>query len=501
MKATTIKILIFSLMLVGVSCADYCSNLQTFVIHVLSQDVKNDKEMYDEILAFANEHSDKFERCAGDLFEEDVLSEEKLFEYINDIAKRKGFSPLAFNAKDGSQKIDPLRFKFYLESSASVWPYDRPGTDGEFKSAIVGLLNRITRATGIDNSMHVVNSQVFPYPVSFEDFIVTNNIFEDVKNIGLIDRTDFRLIFDHIMGGMEDSEVAVLVSDRIYSVPQMVGNTPQSIANSVEGLTQNVFNRYADDIAMLIVKLNGTYHGKYFYFDFEGNRERWFNYQGMRPYYFMFFAKNDVMERFLTFDNYRSIRDFKSLAGYKDFYLFKGDNLYVPYHSILMRHADERARYIPAKVKAQNITQIERVGLDKFKKTFQLVVGVDLSSYFISESYKMNIENYFLSNPSFRVIEVKPIGDYNGQTRGTATHAVVIKTDDINKARGELKLKFVNRLADWIGKSSTMNDSSSELAGFEQATFVFEPMMQGVYKAYHDQLGESNFFEFSLHLK
>lgn len=500
MKATTIKIMIFSLMLVGVSCADYCSNLQTFVIHVLSQDVKNDKEMYDEILAFANEHSDKFERCAGDLFEDDVLSEQKLFVYINDIAKRKGLSPLAFNAKDGSQNRDPIRFKFYLESSASVWPYDKPGTDGEFKSAIVGLLNRINRVTKDDSLMFVVNTDVFPYPKSFQQFIERNDVYRDVQGIGNPTKTDFRLIFEKIMDDIEDNEVAVMVSDMIYSVPQITVNTPQHAANSIEGLMQEVFNRRADNVAALVVKCNGTYNGRYFYHDFASKSERWFNYQGNRPFYFMFFAKNDVMEHFLKLDQYTNVRDFTLMQGYENYYLFTSGSLSTPYYSILLNHPAEKARYKLEKTRFTQIKNLNKLRVSPYNNELQLVIGVDLSSYQVSEKFKRNPINYSSSTEGVSVIEVKPIEGFVSPQVGRSTHILLIGIQDLSKLQGEVKVSFLNSFAPWISASSTLENHSPTIPNFEKTTFVFEPMMRGIYKAYHGRLTGNTFFTLQFNL-
>ena len=106
----------------------------------------------------------------------------------------------AIKAKDTYEKMPPIRFKFFLERSGSMTPFDATTTTGDFKSALTSFLNSIPDGKArSENLLFIVNDAVYPFDKSYKEFIQSKNIFADTKNVGDPRYTDFTCIFDSIL--------------------------------------------------------------------------------------------------------------------------------------------------------------------------------------------------------------------------------------------------------------------------------------------------------------
>lgn len=484
------------------SCKDYCSELNIKINKALIDNEICEAEFKD-IQTFIRNNESFLDDCYDKLFANNILDDNKLRDYILNIAKnnrRVTYPPKIWT----SIAEEPLRFKFYLESSESMWAYDKPSTHGEFKSSIVRLLNSIDRIRSQDNLMYIVNTSILPFNKTFANFITQNNVFAEVRNFGNPKQTDFRLIFNGILNNLGEKEIAIMVSDLIYSTPDMKHKTTQMIANEVEGLTEQVFNLPSTNTSVLVVKLISSYCGRYFYFDPQTQSERWFDHNGLRPFYLTIFAKNNVMNRFLTEDTYNSIRDFSSLLHYEDFYLFQKRQDISPYYSIIRNHPNTNCRFRISKSQPQpyQIINLDRIAQDQIGNPFQIAIGIDLRSVHTSESFKSDIINYIVNNQYFKVSEVIPINSFSTHEVRSSTHIIVLKSDNIQQfAGGEISISLVKKLPQWINESSTLNDTNRNEPNFENTTFLFENMMKGLFRAYHSSAYEENYFTITLNLR
>lgn len=445
------------------------------------------------ITTFIETNITPYHRVSSFIYTDNTIDSEKLKKFIQSSAKKMGSGEPSFQ----QDVIAPIKFKFYLESSVSVHYYEGPNTTGEFRGAINRLLNEINRIQPVDNLMYIVNTSVHPYQRSFNDFIQQSRMYNDDTKKGDPSKTDFRKIFENILSTLNDNEVSIMVSDMVYSTPNMNGRTTQMIATEVEALTQSVFNSYAKDVSMLIVKLNASYDGKYFFFDPATRTERNFPYQGSRPYYLTFYARTETMEKFLFENQFKDIRNFSSFNGFEDFYLFKSATNESPYYSILLGHPKEKAAYNQTKVKGNFIHSIERVRPDRYSSSFQIAIGVDLSNYFLSEGFKTEKINYRLNREDFEILSIEPLGEFKSMNIGKATHIIIIKSRNNTNLRGSLTIEMMNNLASWIHTSSTLTDSSRSIPNFAKTTFVLEEMLTGIHRAYNN----NEFFKLEIELK
>ena len=151
----------------------------------------------------------------------------------------------------GVGKEQNVKVNFYLERSGSMIPYDDVNGNGNFKAAIVQLLNNLPGDVN-NNKIYVVNSTINEYPEGFSKFLTDTNIFEATKNIGDPSYTNFSEIFKTLLNNTKSNELSILVSDMIYSTKEMSVVNPEKIFNEIKGMTHAVFNNIVKTKSMLI---------------------------------------------------------------------------------------------------------------------------------------------------------------------------------------------------------------------------------------------------------
>lgn len=487
---TFLKILVlFFLLSSFLGCSNSCEELNSS-IRPLIEDGTLDSKEWNSIIKFIENNKDEFKDCYGGFFKNSQLDQQKLKDYILKVAHasgRKNISLEFINDKDIS-KNQPLKFKFYLESSESVHSYEGQQATGEFRAVINRLLNDIDRVQQADNMMFIVNTVVSPYQGSFRDFIQQSRVFNQATKVGDTQKTDFRLIFENILLSLKENEISIMASDLIYSTPQMAKKTIPLIANEVESLTQSVFNSYAKDISIMVVKFNSSFDGKYYFFDPVSQRERSFQYVGRRPFYLTFFASHKTMERFLNDDLYVDIKSVEKYPSFENYHIFQNSTNQKPYYSILIKHPKERASYSLPKIYDSQIKKIEKVRPEKRTDAFELAIGVDLSGYYLSEQFKCDVNNYMITGGKYEIISVNPIGDFKSINSNTATHVILIKAKQNNQLAGKVSIAMKNELSSWINESSTTNDTNANVPGFEKTTFVLKPLLEGIYRAFNREV-------------
>lgn len=425
-------------------------------------------------------------------FKEDgEFSPSMLKNYVEKYAKEnmRGIDSVSFdeNIEGGMKTCDEASalttVKFFLERSGSMVPYDSPKTKGEFKTALIYLLNALPTGAGLQDGMiYIVNDGVYPYNVNFRDFIRTKDLFGDTKSVGNPHFTDFTCIFDSLLNHTAADEMSIFVSDMIYSTKELANANPEKIMAEAEGLTTSIFKDH-NDKDVLIMKMEADYDGNYYPFN---SPSKGTYYSGDRPYYIMIVASPAVLKYILTSDDYREFRNFKAIKGFEEFYCFTRSTA-TPDYSILLSDKNNRGRFRAQKGQKQQIHKIEDFEPDRSgESTF--MIAVDLSTVPIPESMKTDSENYYVeSQAGFSISEIVPVKNLTDEIKrrvpGT-THLMSVTThDDIKNETVRISLK--NELPEWIRDSNTDDDRNTASEDFAETTFAFEHLMNGIYRAYH----------------
>ena len=392
-------------------------------------------------------------------------------------------------------KMPPVRFKFFLERSGSMTPFDATTTTGDFKSAITSFLNSIPDGkAGSENLLFIVNDAVYPFDKSYKEFIQSKNIFADTKNVGDPRYTDFTCIFDSILAKTGKNEVAVLVSDLIYSTPNMAQVNCTKILNEAKSLTRSVFKGKTNK-DVLIVKMLGDYDGPYYTYNSPNQGQ---DYKGTRPYYFVVVAAPDVMQRLFNDKKYLECMAFEDRQGYEDLYCFSNEKK-VDY-SVLLSNKRNEGRV--GAVRGQNlIHEVENIEADR-NGTVTMTVAADLSGIIVPEKALLNPKNYEITSLSgFKIRNIEKIKDNERdeklRTIPSATHFIMLTTQK-KIAFETLKLRFKNELPTWVEKTNTDDDTNLNSANFSETTYAFKYMMDGIHEAYYGTVEDPSYFQIEL---
>ena len=468
--------------------------LDRLVVSLASEDKEIDSKDWQEIVSLINSDKRAFKdfcNSNGD------VDEAKLKSYIVDLMN--GRRPSVDVSFVGVGKEQNVKVNFYLERSGSMIPYDDVNGNGNFKAAIVQLLNNLPGDVN-NNKIYVVNSTINEYPEGFSKFLTDTNIFEATKNIGDPSYTNFSEIFKTLLNNTKSNELSILVSDMIYSTKEMSVVNPEKIFNEIKGMTHAVFNNIVKTKSMLILKMQGSYNGPYYTYN---SPNKGIAYQGERPYYIVIVGDNALLARISKDKNYSSFRDFANLPGFQEQYLFETSGIYRPYYSFLLSNSLIKGRFRPEHNQANSITNIEDLEADKESGELDLVLAVDLNNMFINKNYLVNPRNYeVIADDEIQIKAIKPITDSDRlpaekKYLSTATHLFVLSAKEISHEQ-EVKIRLINNFPQWVYASSTDDDTQPN----STTTFALKYLLQGIYDSYKkNSAGVPYYFELNMNLK
>ncbi len=395
----------------------------------------------------------------------------------------------------------PIKFKFFLERSGSMTPFDATATSGDFKDAIFSLLNSIPENDDTENLLYVVNDSVYNYEKSYADFISCTNIFDDTKDIGDPRYTDFTCIFSNIMERTGKNELSILVSDLIYSTKNMSSVTKEKIVKEAKNMTTHAFKKHSGK-RVLVIKMIGDYSGNYYSYN---NPSKGVFYSGKRPYYFVMVSSPEVMKKLFTLDKYKDFVNFKSYNGYQDFYCFsEKDN--QPEFSVLLTNPRIDGRYGAVRGQEKLIHNINNAEPNR-DGIFSVTIAVDLSNVIVSEEVLKDKNNYQIDSQSgYSIKSVDRINDKDrmdvklSQTIPNATHFITLTTN--KRIKNEtVSVSLNNKLPKWIYDTNSDDDTDIYDSNFSTSTFAFKSLMKGIYDVYYGTTDVPSFFKFDINIK
>ena len=380
------------------SCSDSSKKeLAGLVRELADKDATIDSDDWKKIAEFMDANKAHMK----EFYKDGHLDEDAVKEYIQKMySKGKDQKDITFWGKADKRF---LTVKFYLERSGSMVSYDSPQTSGEFKKAIVKMLNSLP-SDNEDNIIFVVNDAVYNYPKSYKEFITDNNIFKTTEGIGDPKYTDFGLILDSILNKNERNELSILASDMIYSTRDLTTVNKQKVLNEAEGVANAIFKEKASHKSMLIMKMTSSYAGNYYPYN---SPSKGTNYNGKRPYYLLIVGDNDDIARLTNDPQYSAFSKFSELEGFEHKYLFDASDAYKPFYTIMLKGKESRGMFRPTKGQTERITSIEDVKADRNSDDLQIEVAVNLGGMLIDSDYLTDAKNYLVKSDD--KIEIKGI--------------------------------------------------------------------------------------------
>lgn len=491
---------IASLMFLCTSCSSFDKKVDGFI-----RDGKVTEEEWGEIVTVLKHDQQKY----PEFFSEGQLNVAGLQAYIQQRAKEtlRGVDTISFEivevpASLGSSVLTTslLDVKLFLERSGSMTPFDDSQTKGEFKTAVVGLLNSLPKSSA-KSTVFVVNNAVYPYQHSLMDLIRSKNIFQETEGIGDVRYTDFACIFDSILNRTQEGELSLLVSDMLYSTKDMASVNPQKILNEAQSITASVFKGH-NDKDVLILKLWSSYCGKYYSFN---SPNKGIPYEGNRPYYIMIVGSKVAMNAVFFDKRYSDFSNFEHLPGFENYYCFSQRGNENPYYSVLLNDSHNKGRFKAEKGSNTTVHSIEDVEEDR-DGGFSLAVAIDLSKLYVDDAYKMDTANYMIeSSSAFGISDIVVVTPDNttptiSRYAPDATHLIVLKGHGPIKSQS-IKLSLLNRFPDWFRESSSEDDRDMKDPTFATTTFAFENLMRGIYESYYSTTEVPTYLKININLK
>ncbi|MCY7352208.1 MAG: hypothetical protein LH606_16340 [Cytophagaceae bacterium] len=388
---------------------------------------------------------------------------------------------------DGGGTTDPpppppvksLQAHLYLESSGSMFPYEADA-GGDFNNAVQQVIGAFHNLPPNKARLYTVNDKVYPLNVDLPTFIATNNLFSLTKGKGTPNTTNFRGIFNHLLDSLRQGQVAILVSDLIYSDASTNKVSAKEAMANIRDLMDETFSRHADKSSVLVVKMNADFKGPYY------ARNGKFTHNGPRPYYLVFISDKTTMQRLLTEEKLAPLRRFADLPGYEAQHYF-GPSL-TPRYSVLEKDPNQVGDFDQSSTEVGRgqegiIHAIENVETNPDTRQITIAVGVNLSGLPLDASYLTNPASYQVSSPDgFKVtkVQLKP------ETAPGYTHRILLTTKQgISSGKHEVKIALRRQFPPtWITRTGTDNDSQNN-PNFSNTTFGFTALMQGVENAYN----------------
>lgn len=486
-------------------CSSPADELDSQISEALTNDNALDATEADAIRVLIKKDKQDFadeDKTAKLLTDNGTVNDTELLKYIKrnidyrKLAKAGEAPTIALAATRAS--ANPLRLKLYLEASASMFPYDAPSGSGTFKRALNDVLTQFDGVNPGQGKTFVVNTEVNDLGLSLSQFFKQGSIYTVAKTKGKTTSTDFEGIFREILSKTSSDDLSILVSDLIYSDPNLKGMSAPKILDAASSLLTTVFNPYAQSHSMLVLKMTADFDGTYYSWN---NAKQ--KHNGERPYYLCLIGTNAAMQRLYTDPAYQTIRRFDQLPGYEDSWFFgraassRDTKAVEPFYTILVNDPSRKGRFKRADAEVRERTKavhaVEGVQPDVSDKSLTVPVAVDLSALRLPASLLTDKSQYVVEGKdNFRVSAVQPYAGTNG-----TTHKLLLTTN--KPARGDrtamirLRRQFPPR---WIANTSTANDNPVD-AG---STFGLQNLLQGVERAYNPN-NQTEYFTLPIELK
>lgn len=486
--------------LLATACSRQDKGLDQKLLELARQDETIDASDWQVIDTYLRDNRIRHE----DWFDGETLDAEAVKLYIDDFfATRRPAQTITYVGIGRHGAQGPMKVKFYLERSGSMTPYDAQRTGGEFKSAVVSLLNSLP-GQDEDNIIYVVNDAVYNYPDGYRDFVRQGNIFAATTRLGDPSYTDFTCILDSVLNQNHENELSILVTDLIYSTASMTQMSTDKIFSEEANITNTVFRNRVRDKALLVLRMEGSYDGNYYSYD---NPRQGKPYRGKRPYYFLITGDNDVLRRIADDPAYREFADFTRLRGFRDMYVFETSDVYSPYYTLIVGDENQRGRFRPQRGGSRNqITAIEDLEEDRNSGEIRLALGINLGQMLIDPQYMTDPANYLVESEDPITIEkIEPIEPSDITPRNkpyleNATHRMVLRIPKFTHKQ-EVSIRLLNRLPDWVQQAHSNDDRDLTAADFPTTTFGLQPLMEGIYRSYRKESdGTPRYFTLTLTL-
>ncbi|KJF44269.1 hypothetical protein [Draconibacterium sediminis] len=372
------------------------------------------------------------------------------------------------------------RVDFTIENSGSMFGY--VSSAGKFTNVV----NRL--AGDLDLSCKSINYSLrngarIPIGNSLNDLGSTLTV--KGMNVGNVLTSDINLMLNEALEKAKKGEIAVLISDGIYSIP----GDPTSILASLQSLSMQTRNNFVKalqdaDLITYMVKLNSNFDGRYYPACGGVNV-----INQKRPYYVWIIGHANQMQELFP-DGY-----FENLPGFENIVKFIKLEEMAPNCGLVQYNPKGRSRY-------RNDLELSNVSLHHGEFSFS--IAFDFSKQLLPNSYFDELDIYEC-NLDYSISSVVPFDNLSPDQQAGAqepikTHGAthVVTFEKTGAPWGEMEISILNKKPIWIDESSTTDDCA---VVDTTKTFGLSYLIDGITKAY-DKVNETpNLAEYRISIK
>lgn len=482
------------LALILTSCKSEFASFNDKALTFVKNDQRIDEQEYkvltDQILHSDERGFQQFKDVNGDIDNPKVAS--YLLKYTN--AKNVGLTANDIWQPNTSEQQGPFNINIYLENSASMDGYVKGVT--EFETAIYNLLGDF-KISGICDSLNLnYINRTIPYtkqnalPADIQDFIekLEPSIFKQKGGDKSV--TDLKNILNTVLNTVDDQNVAVLISDFVFS-PGKNANALEYLNNQSVGIRIDFAEKLKEfDLSTVVIQLESNFDGWYYQEKIGGKPVQ---FKGKRPYYIWIFGSTPQIT---------SILDKKILDNIKGDYtnrlvLQSIKAISEPNYKILS--SPKIGDFSRTELNNKIIADASLSKNNQNNGLFGFTVAVDFSNSLQDDNYFLDKSNYVLSNTNYQ-FEIETITDKTNASLTGFTHLLKFQTSEL---RDEvLKIDIVGKTPAWV-YSSTSEDDSNILTDLneQQKTFGLKYLVEGVSEAFYPKSRSNTITTFTITIK
>ena len=391
----------------------------------------------------------------------------------------------------GAPEVDlpKCNVNVYIENSASMDGYVKEVT--EFESSLYSYLSDIKLADFCQSlNLNYINSIPIPQPDDVRDFIERLEPDSFKRKGGDRSTTDISNLFQTIMSEQGKDDVAILVSDFVFSPgkDKRTGkpkDADEYLTAQQIGIKTHFVNRLKEDpdYSAVLYRLVSKFDGKYY-----NKLDNPTQIKAERPFFIWLLGNKGQLQR-LTKEVKKE--DMKG-HGVDHTFCISKMTANTPY-GILPMPRIGTFQLDPANVK----TSIKNAKMDRRAVDSKFIVsfGVDYSGFLLEDSYLTDPDNYEVNNKAYSI----EIGK-NTNPSSSYTHIIKLKLDPAQPviSRGNIKVSLLKKSAPWAEQFTDHEGVDINAEGAMQKTFGLKTLVDGVYDAYK---ADSNYASFTISIK
>ncbi|MDD7342495.1 MAG: hypothetical protein PUG64_02340 [Bacteroidales bacterium] len=366
-----------------------------------------------------------------------------------------------------------LTLTVYFERSGSMVPYDSRSGGGQLKAAVNDLINAFPSHSAV--KINIVNDNIYPYSGTVDSFLQDRDIYASTAGTGDASHTDFKLIFDKIIGAQPANNVSILVTDMIYSPADTRDVSVEKIFHEENGVAASIFRNH-NGKSVIVSQLMGDYDGKYYPYNGQP-----FDYHGKRPFYLIVIADAKTIDQMAADPAYAAV---VHPAAAVNTYRFNQGEAQVAF-KVIPDWKDNAGRF---RVSHDDPHLLTGCTPDRTTGKLRFSLAANLGALQKDAAFFANGSHFAVRSLNGFDVAVRPIVQSDLSANNKAyldgmTHIITL-TGKMTSPQDDVTISIDNDFPQWITASTATDDTNPSASGFATTTFGLDSFMRGIYSAF-----------------